>query len=300
MDLNEQFKSLLRITDPGLELLSYSKLEGGISARVFLLEVSLPGGLHKWVLRQYGQADLAGNPHIARDEFHLLQTLHQQSLPTALPVAFFETSEHPLTPCLILEYLPGETVFAPQNPNFFLKQAAENLWKIHSTDLSSGSLTFLPQAEKLVSNLIFSKKEVAFNQNLVEKICQTLQKSWPLKTINSHTLLHGDFWPGNLLWLNGQLSGIIDWEDARLGDPLSDLSNARLEFLWAFDWQAMLTFTDHYHLISGKNLSNLAFWDAVTALHHSGFPGWELPDPQKQKMLFDFKRFVSAALGKIK
>jgi aminoglycoside phosphotransferase len=33
------------------------------------------------------------------------------------------------------------------------------------------------------------------------------------------TVVHGDFWPGNLLVSNGEVSGVIDWEMARLGGP---------------------------------------------------------------------------------
>jgi len=37
-------------------------------------------------------------------------------------------------------------------------------------------------------------------------------------------LLHGDYRLPNLKWLDGKISGILDWELARVGDPLSDLA----------------------------------------------------------------------------
>jgi len=39
-------------------------------------------------------------------------------------------------------------------------------------------------------------------------------------------LLHGDLWPNHILWdaRSGRPSGVIDWEDARLGDPAGDLT----------------------------------------------------------------------------
>jgi aminoglycoside 2''-phosphotransferase len=36
---------------------------------------------------------------------------------------------------------------------------------------------------------------------------------------------HGDLWYGNLLVDDGHVTGIIDWEDAALGDPALDLAN---------------------------------------------------------------------------
>jgi aminoglycoside phosphotransferase (APT) family kinase protein len=38
-------------------------------------------------------------------------------------------------------------------------------------------------------------------------------------------VVHGDFWPGNLLTGDGRVLGVIDWENARLaGTPISDLT----------------------------------------------------------------------------
>jgi len=39
------------------------------------------------------------------------------------------------------------------------------------------------------------------------------------------SVVHGDFWPGNLLVDSGRVLGVIDWESARLtGSPVSDLA----------------------------------------------------------------------------
>jgi aminoglycoside phosphotransferase (APT) family kinase protein len=37
-------------------------------------------------------------------------------------------------------------------------------------------------------------------------------------------LLHGDYRLPNLKWQRGEITGILDWELARMGDPLSDLA----------------------------------------------------------------------------
>ena len=65
-------------------------------------------------------------------------------------------------------------------------------------------------------------------------------------------LLHGDFWPGNILWRYGQLVAVIDWEDAALGDPLADVANSRLEILWAFGIDAMQSFTHYYQSLTAS------------------------------------------------
>jgi len=82
-------------------------------------------------------------------------------------------------------------------------------------------------------------------------IRDALEAVWPLPQRNTSVLLHGDFWPDNSLWKDGQLVAVIDWEDAALGDPLADVANSRLEILWAFGIDTMRNFT-HQHQSQNK------------------------------------------------
>lgn len=69
---------------------------------------------------------------------------------------------------------------------------------------------------------------------------------WPPADATAPQPLHGDYWPGNVLWRAGRLAAIIDWEDAALGDPLADLANCQFELLWAWGRGAMQQFTAEY------------------------------------------------------
>jgi aminoglycoside phosphotransferase (APT) family kinase protein len=105
-------------------------------------------------------------------------------------------------------------------------------------------------------------------------IRDVLEAVWPLPSHNPPVLLHGDFWPGNLLWHNDQLVGILDWEDATIGDPLEDLANSRLEILWASGRDAMQQFTDAYQSLNPIHLVNLPYWDLCAALR----PAFKIDD----------------------
>ncbi|NYE75087.1 aminoglycoside phosphotransferase (APT) family kinase protein [Microlunatus parietis] len=43
------------------------------------------------------------------------------------------------------------------------------------------------------------------------------------------TLMHGDYHPGNLLWRDGALTGVIDWNGARLGSRWFDVAYCRAD-----------------------------------------------------------------------
>lgn len=59
---------------------------------------------------------------------------------------------------------------------------------------------------------------------------------------------------------------MIDWEDAKLGDPLADLANSRLDILWIFGPDAMHDFTQQYQSITTIDYTNLPYWDLCAAL----------------------------------
>ena len=111
-------------------------------------------------------------------------------------------------------------------------------------------------------------------------------------------MLHGDFWPGNTLWLDGRLTGIIDWEDAGIGDPLADLANTRLEMLLFFGPDATEQFTGHYLTLNPINTTDLPYWDLCATLRPIvGMPAWGLDDDTLHSMRAGLKVFIAQAFA---
>jgi aminoglycoside phosphotransferase (APT) family kinase protein len=132
------------------------------------------------------------------------------------------------------------------------------------------------------------------------RIRDALEAAWPFPQRNTSVLLHGDFWPGNILWKDGQLVAIIDWEDAALGDPLADLANTRLEILWAFGIDAMQSFTHHYQSMTSIDFSNLPYWDLCAALRPvSQIATWGLDDITEKNMREGHRWFITQAFDKL-
>ena len=63
------------------------------------------------------------------------------------------------------------------------------------------------------------------------------------------------------LWRDGALAAVIDWEDAALGDPISDLAATRQELLWKHGEQAMEDFTRLYLDAAGADATDLPWWE---------------------------------------
>src|SRR6185437_8385684 len=150
------------------------------------------------------------------------------------------------TPIVVLEHIEGETVFALADAPDLLPQFARHLAAIHRIDCAAHDITFLPDHAAHWGSII-GNRPARLDDSLSEgRIRDALEAAWPWPQRNASVLLHGDYWPGNILWRDGRLVGIVDWEDAAIGDPLADIAISRLDLLWAFGADAMERFTREY------------------------------------------------------
>jgi aminoglycoside phosphotransferase (APT) family kinase protein len=286
---------------PHSKLVRACALKGGVSAQVTALELERPDGhTQKLLVRQHGEVDRQHNLHIARDEFRLLRLLRSLGLAVPTPYHFDESGEIFATPYIVLEYIEGQADFAPANLADYLSPFAAHLSMIHKIDASHLDLAFLPQQEKRYTDKLRARS-AALDESLDEgRIRDALEAVWPLPQRNPSALLHGDYWPGNLLWENGQLVGIIDWEDAALGDPLADLGNSRLEILLFFGSDAMQQFTLHYEALMPIDFANLPYWDLCAALRPVGqIAQWGLDASTEKSMRERHRWFRNQAFASL-
>lgn len=287
---------IVRRIDPHATLRRWWQLTGGVSAQVTALEIAHHDGQKtKLIVRQHGEGDLKQNPHIARSEFKLLQIARSHGLAVPEPIFIDKSCEILDSPYIVMEFVEGEPEFAPPDLPLYLGDLASYLARIHGAG-SSPELAFLPRLDKG-----FGQRPEHLDHSMNEEsIRNALEAAWPLDQTNMPALLHGDYWPGNTLWRNGNLAAVIDWEDAATGDPLADLGNSRLEILWAFGSDAMDTFTTEYRSLTDIDMTNLPYWDLCAALRPcSKLSGWGLDEVTEQRMRERHALFVDRAIVQI-
>jgi aminoglycoside phosphotransferase (APT) family kinase protein len=298
---DKKFERVAQMIAPQSKLLRIWELTGGVSAQVTALEIERPDGqTQKMIVRRHGEVDLGRNPHVAADEFRLLQLLQIGGLAAPRPYHLDQSGEIFSTPYVVIEYIEGKPEFAPANLADLIFQLATHLSRIHSVDCSHLDFSFLPQQENKYAKKLRerpAKVDEALDEGHMRDV---LEAAWPLPQHNTSGLLHGDFWPGNILWRDGQLVAVIDWEDAALGDPLADLASSRLEILWAFGIDAMHSFTRHYLSMTTINLTNLPYWDLCAALRPiSQIARWGLDEMTEKTMRALLAWFITQAFEKL-
>ena len=271
----EKFEQIVHRINPRSRLVHARALEGGISAQVVALEVARQDGqTEKMVMRRHGPVDLRQNPDVAEDEYRLLQITQAAGLATPAPYHLDQTCEIFPTPYVVIEYIEGETDLTPPDIHDYMQQMATHLAGIHTIACAHQDLTFLRDQQKIYAEMFSNRPEKVDDSIDEGRIRATLEAAWPLPQRNAPVLLHGDYWPGNVLWKDDRLAAVIDWEDAQFGEPLADVANGRMEIMWLFGIDAMETFTRHYRSITTIDFTDLPYWDLCTALR----PAFKIPE----------------------
>jgi aminoglycoside phosphotransferase (APT) family kinase protein len=272
----DPYVEIVQRVEPGSVLLRRWPLHGGVSAHVEALELAPPSGhARRVVLRRHGAAHWKA---LTRDvtvvEFQLLSALSRAGLAVPTPV-FVETGPALLgSPFFVMEYVDGKPDLTASELPSALVQMADYLHRVHTLEVEVA----LPAREDPIDGALALLPET-------DPVCDVLRSLRAHAQGCARVLVHGDFWPGNVLWKDGQLMAVVDWEDAAIGDPVSDLAGCRLELLWKYGASAAEAFTQHYLSLAQLDTTHLPVWELYAAsAAASSMSDWGLPPEREADM----------------
>ena len=235
---------------PHVKYKSSRILEGGVSSEVFLIAVESKKGEEKIVLRTEGGPPAENS---IKTEYLLLEKLHQTKVPCAKPIHLDHSKEILDKDFMLMTYLEG-TIEIPKIKNFgFLNKMVGILKNIHNVDTKI--LPTLPCRFDPTYDLFEFLPNARINKEL-----KAILKGYDTSYSGKPVLLHGDFWPGNILWAKDEISGVLDWEYAAIGDPVSDLAVASLELKYDYGKRGVDRFLDLYSKNFSIDQSRFSLW----------------------------------------
>jgi aminoglycoside phosphotransferase (APT) family kinase protein len=271
-DRMDPLTDLLARFAPHSRLLRMWPLRGGVSAHVDAVELERPGGsVQRVVVRRHGAIDKGHPADIGEREHRLLGALSALGMPVPEPL-WAEGGT------LVTSFVDGTTELRREEWPEATRRMADFLADLHAVDPIG--LDFLPVRER--PDLLAA-----------EYVKEPLP---PARGFARASLLHGDYWPGNVMWRDGRIAAVLDWEDAAVGDPLCDVAQGRMELLWKYDAAVMDTFTARYRERSGVDTADLPLWELYVAsagLKHMG--EWGLPAEQERHMRETTTAFIARA-----
>ncbi len=276
----DPYRRLVACHFPGSTLVGLDVLTGGVSAQAVSIDIAPADGRgSRFVVRRHSSIDTDRNPHIARDEFALLSALIEAGIPVPKPILFDSSRQLFPEPVIVLAFVQGTTAIPLGMERVSMAKLGAMLAGIHRLDpdaLGLGFLETLPAPEVEIRTLL---PATSFDRDTRDGIARMLQSAGAFGSAPRAALLHGDFWTGNVLWRDGEIAAVLDWEDALLGDPLMDLAKCRLEISASHGDNAMTWFTDAYRNSSpDTDFLRLPWWDLAMALRMESKVGsWNLP-----------------------
>ncbi len=254
----------------GHRLLSMTPAAAAFSNSIDVLDTSSPGGsrLRLVVKRMTDDPD----PERATADFHGLQIARNHGVPAPEPLLLDATGELLGAPGLVTRFVEGKQIANPPNPVDWANDLADLLLKIHDISLKAQDRNGVYDDNDL--GLYFLTGEWPKKMSghpLSDPIYAAIEELRSGIDSVPPAFVHMDFWPGNVLWLDGQVSAVVDWDAAAFGDPALGVGFFRVNMYLRAIKEAADDFLERYEGASGPVL-NLGFWELARA-------AGPLPDP---------------------
>ncbi|MFL5431073.1 MAG: phosphotransferase family protein, partial [Myxococcales bacterium] len=242
----ELTKRLPALLGGPVEVTQLTLLAGGASMEAWALDAHMPQGTLSLVLRRASGGRIYPDALSLEQEHALVTEAHRSGVKVPRPYGFLpDLLGHD---AFLMERLSGETVGRrivrlpelAEARALLPAQMGEELARIHALDLER--LGFLPgsrsgsSARRAIEGLVAQLDSVGEPHPAIELGIAWLRDH--LRDTGPAVVLHGDFRIGNLMVGPEGLRGVLDWEFARVGDALEDLTWPSVK-AWRFGMDEM-------------------------------------------------------------
>jgi len=271
----------------GARVHSVSPLEGGTSSAVHAVLVQgRDGPPRELILRRFVRREwLAEEPDIAAREAAVLSLLETSGLPVPRLVAVDPDGVHAGAPAVLMTRLPGRIEWQAADLAPYLAKLAAVLPRIHETPLPAAGA---PPPYRPYPLEMRRPPRWATLPEVWQRAMVVHEGPAPAA---GHALIHRDYHPGNVLWVGGAVSGIIDWPVASVGVPEADVGHCRVNLRGRFGPEAADRFLEAYRAVSGRREYH-PYWDIVAALGGLDEACDARPEPADE-------RFLAAAVAQL-
>jgi aminoglycoside phosphotransferase (APT) family kinase protein len=295
----ETAQAVLDETFPGSRLLLVEPLPGSYSNYTHLVTARAADGVEfRIVVRRYrvfGDYDRGAK---ARREFTALQCACRNGIPAPQPLYLDEAGACLGIPGIVTRYVPGAQIETSADPLACARALAKILAQIHAVACDPTTRSILLDANAEAS--WFLRSDATPDYMLAhldgERILRAMHHAFPNLDFITPTLVHLDYWPGNILWEGDQISAAVDWEEAAFGDPAIDVAYCRMDIILKGMSQAADEFLHDYEAATGSPLANLGFWELAAAAQPMFSPeGWVDESPSREY----FAQFIDGAMQRL-
>ncbi|HZU75561.1 MAG TPA: phosphotransferase [Dehalococcoidia bacterium] len=263
---------------PGGRVGRMRALSGGIDASMHALDLlDTTGQRTQVVVRRYGGAMLRHAPELERG-YRTLTLLARHGYPAPRPLLFDPVGDLLGAPGYVMTRLPGRSSLVVRDLRLWTCRLAEALAALHGLPIPAADAPWLPEPAATVDALLGPNKVRRLEGDAAgAAVLDVVRARWDTTERGTAVLCHGDYWPGNTLWRRGKLTGVVDWDSARIDSAYVDTGYCRLDLALCIGQDAADLFLAAYEAATGTRLPDVPFWDLVASLRALPDPGVWLP-----------------------
>jgi len=214
--------------------------------------------LRRWTGEAWRETDAEFDP---RREIVVLEAASRARVPAPEVVAADADGDRCGEPALLLTRLAGDPSQRPQDASDLLGQIAELMELVHSAD--AGSPLAVPAYRRYRLPGELRPPDDAPRPEVWREAIEIASQQPP---VGRSCFIHRDFHPGNLLWLDGRLTGLVDWSYGSWGPAAADLATMRWNLALQYGADTAEGFVDAHRSVRGGSSDHSPYWDVVTIL----------------------------------
>lgn len=271
-------RALLAEIEPSSTLMTVRPMGADGTHPAYVIEARrATGTVLRWAVKCY-RHDVGPAVARARLEYKTLQMLQKHAVPVPIPCYLDEAGTILGAPSIVTTFVIGQQSLAASDGLACAGELARVLVKIHSIPIGPAEKAWLEDANHTV--LWFRNKRVmpAYMTNHPDgpRVWHALEQLLPRWQPVPPTFVHTDYWIGQVLWEQGRISAVLDWEEAGYGDPAYDVAYCRMDlWLGSMGRTAADELLRVYEAEMGRPISNLALWEFAATPRVMKNAAWE-------------------------
>lgn len=206
-------------------------LPGGITADMDRISVDTPTGSRDVVLRRWPRDDWTEG--LVRREACALAAVRGHGVPAPQLLAMDEDGTETGVRCTLTSALVGQPDLAPADMHSWLYQLATTHAAIHGVpdhlQPRWDGWGETPSPDR------YGVRHRALNWLADRGLREAAREAASGPLGGEEVLVHGDYQHFNVLWRDGELTGVVDWPNAARGNRGSDVGHCRLNLAVLFD-----------------------------------------------------------------
>jgi aminoglycoside phosphotransferase (APT) family kinase protein len=290
-------QDVLKCLFPESQLMAIVPLAGSDSNATYLVKaLSADDNEIAIVVRRYKIFYHYDRAEKARREYRLFTLLYHSEIPVPEPLLLDDSGSILGSPGIVTRYVPGTLDLTPSDPSAWASEIARILAAIHRVPGASFDTGFLLNAH--TEALWFFYPDTGIPDYMAahpqgEAVWSALERLVPTLQVVPPSIVHLDYWSGQLLWRDGRIVAVVDWEEVAYGDPAIDVAYFRMDMVLSGKADVADIFLHAYEQAVGQSVANLGFWELAASVRPMFHPeGWVSDSPFRER----FTQFIDAAL----